>query len=332
MFIRDKSKKALSIMIGYVLLVVFAIVLGTLVYGWMKTYVPKEDINCPSGSAIFVDDINYDCDTDILVFELKNNGQFDLGGYYIYASDISGGKLENIDISPYYSSGTSVILNPGIEFDGVKGNSLSYEESVIETYNLTSLGRTIYSIRVVPLRWQEDENELDALISCRDVVMRQEFQCASEPCVYDGQACTGKVCGTFMDNCYTYRECGSCSGDDVCNSTGQCVTKALCATCNDLGWECGSNCGTDNCGTCTLPETCVNGICVDTGGGGGIPNSCPAVCSNLGYYGGPQPGSCQQNTAQCNNYCNLNGILESSGDAWCDDPPQIYCCCCLPQA
>lgn len=326
MFIRDKSKKALSIMIGYVLLVVFAIVLGALVYGWMKTYVPKEDINCPSGSSIFVDDINYDCDTDILVFELKNNGQFDLGGYYIYASDISGGKLENIDISPYYSSGTSVILNPGIEFDGVKGNSLSYEESVIETYNLTSLGRTIYSIRVVPLRWQEDENELDALISCTDVVIRQEFQCAPEPCVYDGQACTGKVCGTFMDNCYTYRSCGECADENqVCNLTGQCVDKALCIpVCG--GRECGSDgcggyCGSLPNGACPLGEVCDDGQCI-TGGGAG--SGCWEFCETLGIY---SDSICVGPPGQCTSHPGWS--LQPGGNYLCTNPG-IDKCCCIP--
>ena len=36
------SKKGLSIMIGYVLLVTAAIVIGVVVYQWMKTYLPTE--------------------------------------------------------------------------------------------------------------------------------------------------------------------------------------------------------------------------------------------------------------------------------------------------
>ena len=75
-----KDKKAVSVLIGYVLLVVFAVILAAIVYQWLRTYVPTESLNCPDGASIFISDANY-CE-NALSLTIKNNGRFDLAGYY----------------------------------------------------------------------------------------------------------------------------------------------------------------------------------------------------------------------------------------------------------
>src|SRR3989344_8392030 len=76
------SKKGLSVMIGYILLISMAITMSAIVYQWVKTYVPQDSIECKDGVSLFVQGYNYDCGADTLNLNLKNNGRFDLAGYF----------------------------------------------------------------------------------------------------------------------------------------------------------------------------------------------------------------------------------------------------------
>ena len=53
MYLQAKNKKGLSVMIGYVLLVTFAIIISAIVYQQIKTYLPTEDKVCPEGVSLF---------------------------------------------------------------------------------------------------------------------------------------------------------------------------------------------------------------------------------------------------------------------------------------
>ena len=44
-------------MIGYILLITFAIVIAVVVFQWLKTYVPKEGIACPDEVSIYISSI-----------------------------------------------------------------------------------------------------------------------------------------------------------------------------------------------------------------------------------------------------------------------------------
>ena len=55
------SKRGVSVVIGYVLLVSVAVVLGGVMYAWMKSYVPKESLDCPEGSALSIKSYVYNC-------------------------------------------------------------------------------------------------------------------------------------------------------------------------------------------------------------------------------------------------------------------------------
>src|SRR3989344_4241665 len=101
----SKDKKGLSIMIGYVLLIVIAIVMSVVVYQWIKTYVPKDAPQCPDGVAIFAKDIKYICEDDTLKITMRNNGRFDVAGYYLRATKTAEQELATEDLSDFFSSG-----------------------------------------------------------------------------------------------------------------------------------------------------------------------------------------------------------------------------------
>ena len=52
--IKAAHKKGVSVMIGYVLLISFAVVMAGLVYHWAKTYIPREEVKCQEGVSIFI--------------------------------------------------------------------------------------------------------------------------------------------------------------------------------------------------------------------------------------------------------------------------------------
>jgi len=84
-----KNKKAVSLMISYVLLVAIALLLSAGVYVWLKVYVPKNIETCSSDVSLILQ--NYDCDTlGEIIITVKNNGLFTADGLFIRASEIQG--------------------------------------------------------------------------------------------------------------------------------------------------------------------------------------------------------------------------------------------------
>ena len=65
-------------MIGYVLLVAIAIIMSMIVFQFIRTYVPKDIVDCPDGVSVFIQETEYDCDDDTLKVTIKNNGRFNI--------------------------------------------------------------------------------------------------------------------------------------------------------------------------------------------------------------------------------------------------------------
>jgi hypothetical protein len=272
-----KAKKALSTIIAYVLLVTFAVVIGVLVYKWMKTYVPQDDLNCPDETSLFIKSENYDCSTHLLTLEIMNNGKFDIGGYFIYAADSPYKTLATIDLTKNQTDATSRLSPYGVKFGGLtSGNSLAPGKTEKDFFDTTGIPR-IYSIEIIPLRWQVDKREKN-LVSCKDIIIKENLSCYAA-CVAqsDSITCAGVQCGSKMNNCRNWIDCGGCTGGNLCNSTGQCVPPGDCTdTCASLNWECDSVCG-ETCGSysggCQTGYTCQSGVCI---------SSCTNECTPAG--------------------------------------------------
>ena len=171
MFIQDK--KAVSVIMGYVLLVSFVVIMGVIVYQWMRTYVPQDEINCPDGVSLFIED--YNCTANRLSIDLRNNGKFNVGGYFIYATNSPNQELATIDISRNHTDSLSRLAPTGIKLGGLEaGNSMKPDEKETEFFNIT--GIIIYSIEIVPIRWQE-ENNRNRLVSCKDAKIIETINC-----------------------------------------------------------------------------------------------------------------------------------------------------------
>ena len=170
-----KNKKAISPMIAYVLLIGIAIFMSVMVYSWLKTYVPKDALECPETTSLFIK--NYTCDSTELNLTLKNNGNFNIAGYFIRVANKSGQELATIDLSQELKSessgrvvGNSIIFNV-IEY----GNTLIPNQEATQRFNIAGLN-TIYLIELTPIRVQEQDGKIRTA-SCGSAKIKEEISC-----------------------------------------------------------------------------------------------------------------------------------------------------------
>ena len=311
------KKKGVSIIIGYVLLVVFAIIIGTIVYQTIKTYVPKDVPECPESVSIFIKDIIYT--EDSLNITIMNNGLFDIAGYFIRATNSSSQEIATKDLSQFLENSlgdATIIVNNAVLFVG-EDNPLKSNGKQTQIFNLDE---EIFSIEIIPVRFQEEDNKRK-FISCGSSKVREKTILKCVPTCGARECGPDPVCGT---------ECGPCIGTDVCTGIGECVPPAECTdTCSNLGYECGSPtiCGTTtNCGSCLLSETCNatlqceitcgNGV-IDSGEGCDDENiidgdGCNSTCQiELGWDCTGEPSECFA--------CNNNYICDANENCQCSD-------------
>ncbi|MBA7615527.1 hypothetical protein ES703_22808 [subsurface metagenome] len=354
------KKKGVSVMVSYVLLIVFVIIIGALVYQWLKSYVPAQALECPDGVSIFIKEANFDPFDSRLIVTLRNNGRFSLAGYFIHATNSSDQELPTIDLSGYLNKtkGPGIIFGNSVLFLATGDNFFHPGSERSYFFDLPSSIGEPYSIRITPTRFQ-DVNEKQRFVSCSDARAGQLVGEVVGECIPD---CTGRVCGPDP---VCGISCGTCAVEgEVCDGTGQCVPVEECTdTCLSLGYECGiwEICGdiTDCPPGCTLPEVCnvITGQCVSNVNNGicdpeetcadsdcegqqngclenqicllgscvlDIPGDvadCGEYCVFLGSYIG---GHCRQNQAQCE--VNLE-VYESGGNQYCTVPLTNSCCC-----
>ncbi|MCK4553333.1 hypothetical protein KAT80_03955 [Candidatus Pacearchaeota archaeon] len=321
-----KNKRGISIMIGYVLLVVFAMIMGTIVYKVIKTYVPKDVPECPESVSIFIKEINYT--ENSLKITMINNGLFDIAGYSIRATNSSSQEIATKDLSDFLRFSLEAKAINGVVIFLGGDNPMKPNDRQTQIFDLD---KKIYSIEIIPVRFQEEDNKRKFL-SCGGSKIREIVKISVEECIPESTAttCGTWVCGTRTNNCDEEINCGECSGEDVCNSTGQCVPPAECTdTCESLGYECGNHtiCGNStNCGDCLSEEICnATWQCEISCGNGDINpgeecddgntddgDGCSSTCTiEVGWNCTGEPSICI--------YCDYDNICDGDEDCLCSD-------------
>jgi hypothetical protein len=176
-----KSKRAVSVIVGYVLLIAFAVVIGGLTYTWIKTYVPIEGLECQDGVSVFIKKSVFYTTPRQLNITLKNTGRFSIAGYFIHATDELDQKLATIDLSEYNENSepkefiTGFILGNSVLFSPRGDNSLKSGSEAIHVFNIPSDKRgTLYNVQVTPIRFEEVENR-NRFVSCESARTEQEI-------------------------------------------------------------------------------------------------------------------------------------------------------------
>ena len=108
------QKKAISLIVSYVLLIGISIAIGGSIYVWLRYYTkaPFPEEPCPEGISLIIHD--YDCSiSEIINLTVQNKGRWNVSGYVAKFNNESGGIAGKF---PLYINGTTtnkVELNIG---------------------------------------------------------------------------------------------------------------------------------------------------------------------------------------------------------------------------
>lgn len=156
-----RNKKGLSEVVGYVLLIVIAISIALLVYGWLKAQIPKETEKCPEGVSLFISEYNCGLGNKNINLKLKNNGLFNIDGFIVKVSNKSGDlptlPLEKIEGGISGREGWFYFvdeLEPNQEFSGI--------------FKYTGL---IAEIQIIPVKYVDEKP-----ILCENSVITQRLE------------------------------------------------------------------------------------------------------------------------------------------------------------
>ncbi len=174
------NKKAVSVMIGYVLLISISLVIAGVVYAWIKTYVPTEDIKCPDGVSIYIKNITCSNQGDKFLIELtlRNNGLFNIDGYIPYISNDSSSEIATKSISSYLSrgEGDGGITTSGVNTIYFNSKKLPGEEAIQIFQIPSSFVNNIKKISLVPVRTEIIAGK-SRLVSCGNAQINEVVSC-----------------------------------------------------------------------------------------------------------------------------------------------------------
>lgn len=88
--LQEINKRGVSEIVAYVILMLIVLAIGSLVYSWTISNIPKDNEKCSEGLSLMIKE--YNCSRDLLNVNIKNNGLFDVDGFYVKAGNDSTGR------------------------------------------------------------------------------------------------------------------------------------------------------------------------------------------------------------------------------------------------
>jgi hypothetical protein len=166
------KKKGVSAIVGYVLLISFGIVMSLIVYTYLKTYAPKDSVNCPEGVSIFLKE--YTCEDNLLNITVENNGRFNFSGYFIKAANSTTQEVATIDISKNFTGNPNLIYGSSILFSLQNTNLMGPDIEMNGSFNLS---QDIAMIELIPMRFQ-GEGKNAKFVICGSAKVQEEISCS----------------------------------------------------------------------------------------------------------------------------------------------------------
>lgn len=247
-------------MIGYVLLIVIAIVMSLIVYQWVKTYVPKDAVDCPDDVSMFLSEVKYDCALDNLDVTVKNNGLFNIAGYFIHGTKTADDNLATEDLS-------GKIVGGGHDFDGSilfmteETNSLEPDDTVPTKFENVELGEG-FKIELIPIRFEIIE-ERKRLASCSNARISHDLVCYAFECQgEETQLCEKQedICLNSVETCVDNQWLGCTTETYEAHNSAYEEIETLCG--DGLDNDCD---GTWDWGTASPDLDCDPGIACSNG-------------------------------------------------------------------
>lgn len=233
-------------MIGYILLIAFAVVMGGIIYNWMKSYVPKDSLKCPDGVSMFL--TNVDCSGSVLNLDFKNNGRFDIAGYFIRGAK-EDEEVATIDLSPNVTKDGGIRHVNSLLFGEQGLNTLKPGEEGVGEFNLQTSILDIKMVEIIPIRFQVVNNR-NQIVACTEAKIHEFIICSEEEKIlecYSDDDCEieGEVCNTETGECTL---CG--------NGIWDLAQGELCDDNNFLNGDCCSN----ECQTLDIESGCLQDV------------------------------------------------------------------------
>lgn len=153
----QKDKKGISIMIGYVLLIVIAIGLSIMVFTYLRLYLPKDVPVCDVDVSLSAE--NVVCENGIVDITLRNNGLFNIDGAFIRIGDT--GRI------------VKVLLNDEHQLIGpTPGEGLDPDESWREKWDYEEFSAGKKELEIEPFIFVENEPAL-----CSKAIIKRNVMC-----------------------------------------------------------------------------------------------------------------------------------------------------------
>ena len=155
----QQNKKAISEIVSYVLLIVIAVSVSTLVFTFLKSYIPKgEKPECPEGISISIK--NYTCQNTQLGLSFYNTGRFTIDAVYVRVAE--EGRDVKFWINPE-STGDNFYIN------------ITPQMSVSKEYSTTRIQEAgNYELELLPAV----KNEKGYLAACNKAIVTQTITCS----------------------------------------------------------------------------------------------------------------------------------------------------------
>ena len=210
---KEINKKAVSLMLSYVILIVIAISLAIGVYAWLKFQANIEELDkCPDDVSLILQ--NYECnlETKEISLTVQNKGLFNLDGFIVRGADTSG-EIPAVVLAPE----NEVQVGTG-RYDFANEFAPNAKEDVSFSFRDKGLDNLI-KIQIEPFRIQKDKKGQDKVVFCDNAVITQDIVCEipEEKCwEIQGDACVEITCPEPIENCVApdcYASLASCEAE-----------------------------------------------------------------------------------------------------------------------
>ena len=166
------NTKGVSVIISYITLMIIVLILGGVSYNVITSYVFKDIEECPDGVSLYVKESNCNSVDLALDLTLYNDGLFNIGGYFIHATNKNDQELATQDLSQKITEGGTNIKNYVI-FTSEGDNPMTTYDEMKNTFNMDN---EIYSIEIIPIRFQKEDDKLK-LASCGNAKIKKVISC-----------------------------------------------------------------------------------------------------------------------------------------------------------
>lgn len=142
------NKRGLSEIVGYVLLIVFAVSMSTIVYTFLKARVPQQTEKCPTDVSVEIMSSSLNQATLSLNIDLRNRGLFSINGISVKLREGSKicavTKATCLNCTRYQPRSNNILFSSKMDPTQVKTISLTYADCQKPT-----------EIEILPMKYME---------------------------------------------------------------------------------------------------------------------------------------------------------------------------------